>query len=548
MDQLFNGKNPSVMSHDFSKIPHADIGRSLFRRSSTHKTTFDAGILIPIYVDEVYPGDTFNMRTSVVARLSTPIVPLMDNLFLDFHFFFVPNRLVWDHWQAFMGEKTNPDDTTEYLVPTIDWNGETPAGLTIYDYLGLPTDLSSGSYDTVLVNALPLRCYNLIWNSWFRDQNLQDSVEVPKDDGPDDLAKYTLLRRGKRHDYFTSCLPWPQKGDAVDLPLGTWAPVIGRDSYVPFDTDTYAMRLRYSENGQLPAGDVRLNLSGGNLGRVYGADAATTGYNINTSMEPANLWADLSNATAATISSLREAFQLQRLLERDARGGTRYTEILHSHFGVQSPDARLQRPEYLGGGTAPVNIHSVPQNSNNTNDKTPIGTMSAYGFAAQSGIGFSKAFVEHGYIIGLVSARADLTYQTGLNKMWSRQTKYDFYWPSLAHLSEQEVLNREIYLQGNSDDSLVFGYQERWAELRYRPSMITGQMRSIVGTSLDVWHLSQDFTSLPILGDTFIQEDPPIDRVIAVSSQPHFIMDAYFDLKCARPMPLYSVPGLIDHF
>lgn len=542
---IFDSRNPSHMQHDFSKIPHADIQRSLFKRSHTHKTAFNAGYLIPVYVDEVLPGDTFNLNVACVARLSTPVVPFMDNLFIDFHFFFVPNRLVWEHWQNFMGEKTNPDDTVEYSVPTIDISTDKILVSTLYDYMGIPINKEFDSGLTY-VNALPFRAYNLIYNEWFRDQNLQDSIPCAKDDGQDGPGDYVLRKRGKRHDYFTSCLPWPQKGADVEMPLGAFAPVVGRDQVVPYDASTYAMRMRYAETGNIPGNEAIINVSGNNLGRVYAAGVAST-YSLAATLEPSNLWANLAEAQATTINSFREAIQLQRLLERDARGGTRYTEILQSHFGVTSPDARLQRPEFLGGGTLPINIHSVPQTSS-TDATTPQGNMAAYGYASGSHIGFSKAFVEHGYVIGLASVRADLTYQQGINRMWTRSTKYDFYWPALAHLGEQEVLNREIYYQNTTDDDEIFGYQERWAEYRYHPSRISGVLRSQYATPLDYWHLAQEFNALPVLGPTFIEENPPLDRVVAVQSEPHIIFDGYFDLRCARPMPMYSVPGLVDHF
>jgi hypothetical protein len=510
------GNVPSQMKHEFSRVPKADIQRSVFNRSHDLKTTFDAGYLVPIFVDEALPGDTFTLNTTAFGRLATPINPIMDNIHIETFFFAVPHRLVWNNWEKFCGEQENPGDSTDYLIPTVTTS---VANSTLYDYMGVPTGVS------LTFNNLAGRAYNLIWNEWFRDENLQDSVTVDKTDGPDTAGDYVLLKRGKRHDYFTSCLPWPQKGDAVSLPLGTQADV-SSDS----GGELSAYRTAQSRYEKLWSNDTILKWSG----------------QVDTSGS-LKLYADLSNATAATINDLREAFQIQRLYERDARGGTRYTEIIQSHFGVTSPDARLQRPEYLGGGRDRVNIHPISQTSS-TDATTPQGNMSAFGTTGFGGHGFSKSFTEHCVVIGLINVYADLTYQQGLNRMFSRQDRWDFYWPALAHLGEQAVLNKEIYAQGTADDDNVFGYQERFAEYRYKPSMVTGQMRSNYATSLDVWHLAQDFASLPALNASFIEENPPIDRVIAVPSEPHIILDAYFDLKCARPMPTYSVPGLIDHF
>jgi hypothetical protein len=510
---------PTVMNHDFSNVPRVDIPRSSFNRSHGMKTAFDAGYLVPIFLDEVLPGDTCNLNMSGFGRLATPINPIMDNAYIDTQFFFVPKRLVWDNWQKFNGEQDNPGDSTDYQIPV----ASTPAGgydlNSLYDYMGLPIDV-----DIEDINNLPARCYNLIYNEWYRDENLQDSITVDTGDGPDSATNYVLRKRGKRHDYFTSCLPWPQKGDAVNLPLGSSAPIAVNDN----------------------AGDqVSVDTLDGNRILYAGGTYVTT--DATYANEPNQLYADLSDATAATINQLREAFQVQRLYERDARGGTRYTEIVKSHFGVTSPDARLQRPEYLGGGSSSIQISPVAQTSS-TDATTPQGNLSAVGTVGMNGHGFTKSFTEHGYIIGLASVRADLTYQKGINRLWTRQTRWDFYWPGLAHLGEQAVLSKEIYADGSVNDNDVFGYQERFAEYRYKQSNITGLFRSDAAQSLDAWHLSQDFTSRPVLDDTFIEENPPLDRVIAVPSEPHIIFDAYFNYKCARPMPTYGVPGMIDHF
>lgn len=516
----------SVMAHQFSQIPRAEIQRSSFNRSHGYKTTFDSGYLVPFYIDEVLPGDTFNLKCSLFARLATPIVPFMDNMFMETFFFFVPNRLLWDNWQKFNGEQENPGDSTDYLIPTIKNTGSFDVG-SIADYFGIPTGVNN-----LEVNALPFRAYNLIYNEWFRDENLQDSLPVEKGDGPDDIADYKLVRRGKRHDYFTSALPWPQKGPGVEIPLTGNAPIISSDG--------------------IGSRAITLGSVSDPLGNVY--QLYHDGNSVNpvtlgglSSYASTHIEADLSAVTAATINSLRQAFQIQRLYERDARGGTRYTEILRAHFGVISPDARLQRPEYLGGSSSPININPVQQTSA-TDSITPQGNLAAYGLTSSRIHGFTKSFVEHGYIIGLVNVRADLTYQQGLQRMWSRQSRFDFYWPSLAHLGEQAVLNKEIYAQGTSADEDVFGYQERYAEYRYYPSLITGKFRSTYAQPLDMWHLSQKFDSLPTLSAQFIEDNPPVSRVIAVQDEPQFLLDTYFSLNCVRPMPVYSVPGLVDHF
>lgn len=542
----------SIMNHAFSMIPKTNIQRSSFDRSFGYKTTFNEGWLIPFFCDEVLPGDTFKLKTSVLARLSTPIVPVMDNMFLDMQFFFVPNRLLWDHWTNFNGEQRDPTDSTDYLVPTIT----SPVGgfgvQSIFDYLGLPTGVANLS-----VNSLPLRAYNLIWNEWYRDENLQDSVTVEHGDS-DNVSNYQLLKRGKRHDYFTSCLPWPQKGSAVTIPLAGDISAKNVMDLPHYSTDgsTPVTPLRFTV-GSTNSSAINLNLasrtfSDGNSYWTSSSSNPTIGAGLLMDQSNVDSLANMLQLTSTTensvnVNDLRSAFQIQRLLERDARGGTRYTEILRSHFGVISPDARLQRPEYLGGCSTPVNINPVQQTSSTTS-VTPQGNLAAFGYISNTHSDFNHSFVEHGYIIGLMSVRADLTYQQGINRMWSRQSRFDFYWPALAHLGEQAVLNKEIFAQGNDQDDQVFGYQERYAEYRYKPSLITGKLRSSDPQTLDVWHLSQKFTTLPKLNSDFIEENPPISRVVAVQTEPHFIGDFYFDLKCIRPMPLYGVPGLIDHF
>ena len=553
-------RNIRVNQSHFAMIPQANIRRSVFDRSHVYKTTFNEGQLIPYFVDEVIPGDTFTLNPVEFCRLSTPVVPFMDNIYIESFFFFVPSRLVYDKWVNLCGEQENPEDSTDYLVPTVSLTGDMTNKLP--DYMGIAC--ASGTFNNVSVNCLPFRSYWLIWNEWFRDENLQKSVKVSKGETNTVLEPmgqstanlnyglpsgvknwYDPAPRGKRYDYFTGALPWPQKGPAVDLPIG----------------GTGQLSIT---NGTLsgPGYDIgagsRNQCQGHALG--YGTAFSEELYQTNIfvsgkqATDPVSISqvsltgaAEMSNLSAVTINSLRQAFMLQRYYEIDARSGTRYTEKLQAHFGVTNPDARLQRPEFLGSHSSMMNINPVTQTSS-TDSTTPQGNLAAYGLNAQRYHAFTKSFSEFGYVIGLINVRADLTYQQGINKMWLRSDVLDFYWPSFAHLGEQAIENIEIYCQGNDEDKKVFGYQERYAEYRYKPSLITGQFRSTYKEPLDIWHLSQKFAMPPTLSDEFIQDHPPISRVVAVPSYPHFLLDVKFNLKCIRPMPMFGIPGMMGHF
>jgi len=516
-------------SHSYN-VPDVQVGRSQFNRSFGRKMTFDASYLYPLMIDEVLPGDTMTCELSGYARLFSPLdAPIMDNIELETFFFFVPTRLLWSHWEEFNGfhDAAGAQDV-DYTIPVLD------TGLTVnHDqgvscaqlaaYFGVPHGLQTAQVD---VSALPFRAYNFIWSEWFRDQNVD--AELPHyetADGPDGPGAYNILKSAKKHDYFTSCLPYLQKGDAVTIPLGTVAPI--------YTATTDDSTDKLSVYGTIDSSWHEIDSSTSKL-----TLAAATGDEAN------KLYADLSSATAASINQLREALAIQTLLERDARGGTRLVEMIKSQFGVTVPDFRAQRPEYLGGGKAYINITPVANTSATATEDQ--GELRGIGAGIIRGHGWAKSFVEHGYIIGLVRARGALTYFQGLDRMWSRSTRYDFYLPALANLGEQSVLKKELYVSNSpATDDAVFGYQERWAEYRTKKSEIVGKFNPDVSGSLSFWHLAEDFSSAPALNTTFIYDQTPMSRVTTVDSEPDFLMDVWFDYKCARPLPVYSIPSLM---
>lgn len=552
--------NRNVESHFALNPTNIDMSRSTFDRSASVKTSFNVGDIIPIGSPiEILPGDTVDLKVSKVVRLQTMLTPMMDNLYLDTYWFFVPNRLVWEHWKELMGENTSSPwiPQVSYTVPQITSPASTGWNVgTIADYMGIPTGVAGLS-----VNALPLRMYALICNDWFRDENLSDPLNIPVTDSTvagvntgtfvTDVAKGGLpYKAAKYHDYFTSALPSPQKGPDVSLPVGDDVIVLPKAEYAKSVDMTTKYHARNFDGAGLGTSALPYEILFKNDGTGGQAQSSVTGtYSAGTEFPVIdNLWARTGSALAVTINSLRLAFQIQKFYEKASRGGSRYIETLKVHFGVTSPDARLQRPEYLGGNRIPINVNQVIQQSETAT--TPQGNVAAMSLTTDVNDAFVKSFVEHGFIIGLMVARYDHTYQQGLNRLWSRKDKFDYYWPVFANIGEQAILNKEIYADGSSTDDEVFGYQEAWADYRYMPSIVTGEMRSQYAQSLDVWHLADDYQSLPQLSSSWIMEDKSnVDRVLAVTSSVsnQLFGDFYLKLKHTRPMPVYSVPGLIDH-
>lgn len=512
----------------FSEEPDVRVGRSQFDYSHGLKIMFDASYLYPILVEEVLPGDTFTCSLDGFVRIHSPLdAPIMDNIELDTAFFFVPARLLWTNWKYFMGEHDDAGiQDTNYLVPIIGTGATVfhDGGGVTFGHLAAHFGLPSGLQTTqVPVNALPFRAYNLIYNQWYRDQNLIDEVAVAVNDGPDATGLYGLWKGAKKHDYFTSCLPYVQKGD----------PVIGTLEGFPT-----------LQTSQAVGNQIAIFTTADSTIRELDSGAAQVDVSATVGSSAQLPYVDLSSVVGVDINSLRQALAIQRLLERDARGGTRYVEIIKSHFGVVSPDFRLQRSEYLGGGKSFINVSPVANTSSTATENQ--GELRGIGTGSLTGHSWAKSFTEHGYVLGIMRARGDLTYFQGIPRLYSRRTRFEFYMPELANLGEQSVLNKEIYVSNvPATDNAVFGYQERWSEYRFRPSRIQGKMNPDAAGSLSFWHLAEDFSALPALNQTFIEDQTPMARVTTVTTEPDFQADIWFNYKAARPIPVHSVPSIL---